>query len=68
MKVLKSIMYVYLGMLFVFLIGLFVVFPILLSEYFENENYLFLFLINIPALLGFLFHYSGEPINYRPKR
>jgi len=60
-------MYVYLGMLFLFLIGFFVAFPIFLSEYFENENYLFLFLINIPAFLGFIFHYLDYE-SERPKR
>jgi len=68
MKILKCILSVYLAAIIVFLLGCFVSFPVVLSEHFNDEKYLFLFLINIPILLGVIFYYTGEPINYRPKR
>lgn len=68
MKVLKCILLVYLGAIIVFLLGLFVSFPVILSEYFNDEKYLFLFFINIPILLGVIYHFTGEPINYRPSK
>jgi len=67
MKVLKCILLVYLGIIIVFLLVCFVLFPVILSEYFNNEKYLYLLLISIPILLGVIYYYS-EPINYRPKR
>jgi len=67
MKVLKQIMYIYLGILAISAFGLIILFPIILTVYFENDNYYWLFLINLPIILGFIFVYD-EPISMRPKR
>jgi len=70
MKILKTILHVYLGILIISVFGIFLLFPIFLVNYFNNENYFFIFLVNLPIIFGFIFHYI-EPIgetNIRPKR
>jgi len=69
MKILKSVLQVYIGIAIIFAIGLFICAPAILAEYFNNEFFYWLFLINIPIFLGLIIHYV-EPIggNTRPRR
>lgn len=70
MEILKKIGYVYLALIGFMALALFLSFPVILSDYFKNENYLWLFLINLPIFFGIIFHYI-EPIGMthtRPRR
>ena len=70
MKILKSIMYVYLGIIGCIGAVVLITFPFILSEYFEYKNYLLLFFINLPIILGFMFIYLEPEFNHssRPRR
>ena len=69
MKVLKSILSIYLGILSAVGIGIFILFPIWLVETYKDERFFFLFIINMPIFFGFLLTYiDSSCINTRPKR
>jgi len=65
MKILKTVGYIYLGILILIGIAIFLLFPIFMVKYFNNENYFFIFLINLPIFFAVMFQYmdfeSGRP-------
>jgi hypothetical protein len=57
MKILENILNVYLFILVTIALLFLILSPMILSEYLQNENYLWLFFVNLPILIGFLYAY-----------
>ncbi len=69
MKVLKSILAIYVGMLIGSAILGFILFPLYFVNRYDDPYYYYLFLINVPIFLGVLFNYmDNESIYERPKK